>query len=130
MPSQTTPEDETSPLLGVQRSESNHTPVANGDTPEADNKRAEWVNLVWILMALWSAVFLGALDGTLPHRLVMRDRTQLHSHHNRDDCRNVTLSDRCILQSIESIVLHRHCILAIGVLLHAIIRETIGYSGT
>jgi hypothetical protein len=81
-------------------------------------------------MAPWSAVFLGALDGKLLRRLVMHDRKRLHSHHNRDNCCKVTLSDRCILQSIESIVLHWRCVLAIGVLLHTVIWETIGHSGT
>ena len=53
-----TPDDETTPLLGHQGAE----PLANENAKKA--------SLVWTLAALWSAVFLGALDGMLPHRLV------------------------------------------------------------
>lgn len=65
MSSQSTPpDDQTTPLLRHQGADSYQTLVVNGNTPKAK------VNLVWTLAALWSAVFLGALDGTLPHRLV------------------------------------------------------------
>lgn len=56
MSGRTTPEDETRPLLGHQGSE---------NTQEANDKKADGTNLVWVLTALWSAVFLGALDGTI-----------------------------------------------------------------
>jgi MFS family permease len=71
MSGRTTPDDETSPLLGGQRTESHRAPAANGDTPTADHTKGDGVHLVWILAALWSGVFLGALDGTLPHPLVI-----------------------------------------------------------
>jgi MFS family permease len=70
MSSRTTPVEDTSPLLGHQRTESYQTLVTNGDTPKANDKEAPRVSLVWILAALWSAVFLGALDGTSFRRLV------------------------------------------------------------
>lgn len=68
MSGRTTPEDETSPLLGHQGTESRH--VASENTPETNDKKADGVNLVWVLTALWSAVFLGALDGSLPYQVV------------------------------------------------------------
>ena len=58
--------DETSPLLGHQREDSRQTLVANEDIRKADDKETPVRSLVWILVAVWSAVFLGALDGTLP----------------------------------------------------------------
>ena len=61
MSGRTTPEDETRPLLGHQGTE---------DTQEANDKKADGANLVWVLTALWSAVFLGALDGSSPYRAV------------------------------------------------------------
>jgi len=70
MSGQTTPVEETCPLLGHQRTESYQTLVANGNTPRAKDQEAPRASLVWILAALWSAVFLGALDGTLFRRFV------------------------------------------------------------
>lgn len=70
MSSQTTPDDETSPLLGHQRTESYQTLVTNENTPKAGGNEAPGVSLVWTLLALWSGVFLGALDGMLPRQLV------------------------------------------------------------
>ena len=68
MSSRTTPAEETSPLVGDQRTESYQTLPTNENTPKAYDKEAPKVSLVWILAALWSAVFLGALDGTLFRR--------------------------------------------------------------
>lgn len=68
MSGQTTPGEETTPLLGSQRSESYQTLVADGNTLKANDKEAPRLNLVWVLAALWSAVFLGALDGVSPPR--------------------------------------------------------------
>jgi MFS family permease len=70
MSGRTTPADETSPLLGHKRTVSSQTLVTDENTPKANSEEAPKENLAWILAALWSAVFLGALDGTLPHRLV------------------------------------------------------------
>ena len=65
MSGRTTPNEETSPLLGNQGTESYQTIATNENTPKADDKEVSGVNLVWVLAALWSAVFLGALDGML-----------------------------------------------------------------
>ena len=124
MPNRTTPAEETSPLLGHQRPESYQT---NGDTSTVNDKVVPRLSLVWILAALWSAVFLSALDGTLSNGY---NWTQLHSRNHRNRCRNITLSYRCTLQSIESIVLHRDFVFAVCMLLHAIVRETIRHSWT
>ena len=59
----TTPDEETSPLLGNQRTESYQTLVADGHTPKVTDTKPPRVALTWILAGLWSAVFLGALDG-------------------------------------------------------------------
>lgn len=68
MSGRTTPNEETRPLLGDQRTESHQTLVANENAPKEEAPR---VSLVWILAALWSAVFLSALDGTLLRRFVL-----------------------------------------------------------
>jgi len=60
---------ETSPLLGHRRTESSRTLVVSGAPPKANEQEAPGVSLVWTLAALWSAVFLGALDGMLFRRL-------------------------------------------------------------
>ena len=70
MTGQTTPDDETSPLLRRQRTESHQILVANENTQKTDDKKASGWSLVWILAAVWSAIFLGALDGTLPRSTV------------------------------------------------------------
>ena len=70
MSGRTTPDEETSPLLGHQRTDSYQTLVANENTPRVSDKEAPRVCLVWVLAALWSAVFLGALDGMLLRRFV------------------------------------------------------------
>ena len=63
MSGQTTPDDETSPLLGHQRAESNQTLVGS-ENPRKTDEGGQGKNVPWILAAVWSAVFLGALDGT------------------------------------------------------------------
>jgi hypothetical protein len=68
MSGRTTPDEETSPLLGDRRTESYQTLVSNASTPKAKDEEAPGVSLVWVLAALWSAVFLGALDGVSPRR--------------------------------------------------------------
>ena len=70
MSGRTTPADETSPLLGHRRTVSAQTLVTDENTPKANSEETSKENLAWILAALWSAVFLGALDGTLPYRFV------------------------------------------------------------
>ena len=67
--------DETSPLLGHQREDSRQTLVANEDIRKADDKETPVRSLVWTLVAVWSAVFLGALDGTLPRPSVPTGRS-------------------------------------------------------
>jgi len=74
MSGRTTPDEETSPLLGNQRTESYQTLVANGPTPKADDEEPPSVSLAWVLAGLWSAVFLGALDGTLLRRFLETGR--------------------------------------------------------
>lgn len=69
MSDRTTPDDETSLLLDRQRPESYQTLVNNENTPGTD-KKTSGSNLAWVLAALWSAVFLGALDGMLLRRFV------------------------------------------------------------
>ena len=124
---QTTSDDETSPLLGHQRTESNQTLVSDETTQKTDDKKASGGNIVWILAAVWSAVFLGALDGTSPAQRFQLDTTSMQ---HRNHCRDPTLPNRRILQSVASIVLHWHLVFAVRVLLHAVIRETIGYPWT
>ena len=70
MTGQTTSDDETSPLMGHQRTESDQTLVANENTQKTDDKKASGGSLVWILAAVWSAIFLCALDGMLPRSTV------------------------------------------------------------
>lgn len=70
MSGHTTPTEENSPLLGHRRTDSYQTLAADESTPKANDKETPKVSLVWILGALWSAVFLGALDGTLFRRPV------------------------------------------------------------
>jgi len=81
MSSPTTPNGETSPLLGNQRTESYQTLVSNENTPRTDDKEASGVSLVWVLAALWSAVFLGALDGTIVATLL----SPIGAHFNRSN---------------------------------------------
>ena len=75
---QGTSDDETCPWLGHQREESHQMLVANEDTKKADDKEAPVRSLVWILVAVWSAVFLGALDGMLPHSSVSTRRSYIY----------------------------------------------------
>ena len=70
MSGQTTPNQETSPLLGNQRTESYQTLVAHGGTPKGDDKEPPRASIAWVLAGLWSAVFLGALDGASLHRFL------------------------------------------------------------
>ena len=63
MSGRTTPDEETTPLLGTQRTESYQTLVADGHTPKVNDTGPPRAGLAWILAGLWSAVFLGALDG-------------------------------------------------------------------
>ena len=75
MSSRTTPDGETSSLLGTEtRTESYQTLVATGNTPKTDDKEAPRPSLVWVLAGLWSAVFLGALDGTSLRRFFQSGR--------------------------------------------------------
>jgi hypothetical protein len=55
--------DEARPLLGHQRTESHRTLVDNEDPRKTDGKEGPEKNLAWILAAVWSAMFLSALDG-------------------------------------------------------------------
>ena len=74
MAHQTTPDDETSPLLGGQKGASCQTLAGNENSQKTDDKEAPRKSLVWILAAIWSAVFLGSLDGTSPrssHRFLL-----------------------------------------------------------
>ena len=71
MSNQLTSDNQTTPLLGHRRTDSYQTLVANESTPKADSKQAPRANLVWTLVALWSAIFLGALDGTLSRRFLI-----------------------------------------------------------
>ena len=49
--------------------------VANEDTQKADDKEAHVRGLAWILVAVWSAMFLGAtLDGTSSRLLISTGR--------------------------------------------------------
>ncbi|KAF9649628.1 MFS general substrate transporter [Thelephora ganbajun] len=81
MSGRTTPDEETSPLLGHHRTESYQTLVTNETTPNAKGREAPGVNLVWVLAALWSAVFLGALDGTIVATLL----SPIGAHFNRSN---------------------------------------------
>ena len=67
MTGQATPDDETSPLLGHERTESHQTLVTNENTRKADDEEGLGKNLVWILAAVLSAIFLTALDGMSPN---------------------------------------------------------------
>jgi hypothetical protein len=55
---------------------------------------------------------------------------RLHPLDHRNNCRGVVFFCRRTLQPVEPIVLHQHCIFAICVLLHAIVRDVIGRSWT
>lgn len=65
MSGQTTLGDETSPLLGRQRTESHQTLVGSDNPRKTGDEGGHRKNVAWILAAVWSAVFLGALDGTI-----------------------------------------------------------------
>ena len=79
MANKTTSDDETSPLLGHQTTGSCQTLVGSENTQKTDGKEASGRSLVWILVALWSAVFLGALDGTLPRLLISTGHNHIHA---------------------------------------------------
>lgn len=71
MSGRTTPDEETSPLLGAgTRTESYQTLVAHENTPGTNDKEPPGPSLVWVLAGLWSAVFLGALDGASLRRFL------------------------------------------------------------
>ncbi|KAI0079648.1 vacuolar amino acid permease [Panus rudis PR-1116 ss-1] len=60
---------ESSPLLAPSRSSDSlvsypHSPSPDPDSSAAPNKISR-TDLIWVLAGLWSAVFLGALDGTI-----------------------------------------------------------------
>ena len=66
MSDQTISDDETSPLLAHQRTKSGQTLMGNENARKTDDREAHGNNLPWILVAVWSAEFLGALDGMFP----------------------------------------------------------------
>lgn len=68
MSDQMSPDDETSPLLGQQRADSLNTLAGHRNIRKADNKELDGRSLGWILAAVWSAMFLSALDGKVPYR--------------------------------------------------------------
>ena len=98
MTGQRTLDDETSPLLGHQRSESDQTLVANENTQKTDDKKASGGSLVWILAAVWSAIFLCALDGTLPRSTVSTGHYTCATQE--------PLSRRCSPQSAHTSIVH------------------------
>ena len=66
MSDQTISDDETSPLLVHQGTKSGQTLVGDENARRTNDKEAHGKNLSWILVAVWSADFLSALDGKLP----------------------------------------------------------------
>ena len=79
MADRTTSDDETSPLLGHQTTGSCQTLVGSEITQKVDCKEVSGRTLVWILVAVWSAVFLGALDGTPSRSLILSGHTYIHA---------------------------------------------------
>ena len=122
--------EETGPLLRRQRTERSYqTLVVNGNTPKVNDKVAPRVSHVLMLVVLWSALFFWFI-GWYVIPPISCNLTQLYPCKHRNYCRDVALSHRCTLQSIKSIVLHRDCLSAVCILLHAIIQGTIGHSWT
>jgi MFS family permease len=78
MSDRTTLDEETTPLLGHQRAGSQQTLVGNENPGKLDGKEVPGKNLVWILAAVWTAVFLSALDGTFPGLLVTIGHSYIH----------------------------------------------------
>ena len=62
-------DDETSPLLGHQGAGSLKTPLGNKNSRKTDGKEFHRTNLVWVLIAGWSALFLSVFDGAFLHQL-------------------------------------------------------------
>jgi hypothetical protein len=78
-------------------------------------------DLAWILAGLWSAVFLGALDGaqspcnsSVPHLI----SNASHRHYRRD----ADDPDRKLFQQVQPGVLHWHILSSLCLLLHASLR--------
>lgn len=75
-------------------------------------------DICWILAGLWSAVFLGALDGKF-HGPICRsnisDTIPYCRHHRRD----IDDAHWKLLQSGQSVIIHRYFLPFICLLLHA-----------
>jgi len=65
MPPRVSTPSESSPLLSSPRNDHDGLDHPSSDTPDPEVFRVSRMDLIWILAGLWSAVFLGALDGTI-----------------------------------------------------------------
>ena len=79
MTGQVAPDDETSPLLGHQRTESHQKLVSNENIQKTGNKAELGKDLVWTLAAVLSAIFLVGLDGMLPNFLLVDRPNSAHA---------------------------------------------------
>lgn len=115
---------ESSPLLGRSTdSLGSYNSVDDVDSSPAPSvvqiDKISQRDLVWVLAGLYSAVFLGALDGNLRRVAFEFGRvTEPPFRHHR---RNTTFPDRQLLQRIQPSFIYRHIVLAFGMLFHAII---------
>ncbi|KAJ2967655.1 hypothetical protein NUW54_g13446 [Trametes sanguinea] len=120
--------DETRPLLhdrdarpqSYRSANSSRTQSPEPGDPPVLNKVSR-SDLMWVLAGLWSAVFLGALDGEFPHiqptNLVL-SRRLTRASPARDDRRDTTVAHRQLFQRIQSVLLHRHILFALCMLFY------------
>jgi hypothetical protein len=88
------------------------------DSPPNKISRAD---LIWVLAGLWSAVFLGALDGPFPLADHLGHRHQLLNLQNRNHRRYSLDADWKLLRKVKPGVVHRHLVSSVHMLLHAVV---------
>lgn len=126
------------PSYTSRRSTSDGSSDHEAESPEAAGglNKVSRTDLIWILLGLWSAVFLGALDGAWHSTSLIYSlwpaqysfviplglgRTRLSTNliTNRNYCRNPADTDWLLLRKIQPGVIHRLSISPLCMLLYA-----------
>ena len=110
-----------SPPLRPPSYNSLHTPSspagpAPEDTPLFNH--VSRVNFFWIVSGLWSAVFLGALDGTFPWICRRASPQPCPNRHSRSHTR---IAHWKLLQQVRTVLVSRHFLPPVRLLLHPLI---------
>lgn len=118
MPSSEREHSESSPLL--QSTASLDSAGATRLQKDAPQNRVTGVDLAWVLAGLWSAVFLGALDGKPFHGPYSRTREVCTCPRNH--CRDAAGTDWQLLPRVQPIIVYWHLVPVVRMLFHPSIR--------